>query len=157
MASSMISTDPLVARSFYLDFPNLSSFVLSAVSGLEVELEVVPLSQNGPNGKQEHIKSLGGGLKVPEISVTRMAPQDAQNDPLWKWFLDIRDHGFKNRTDKRQDGSIILYDGAGTEVGRFNIFGCWPSKIAADSLSTESNEALKETITFQAERIERAK
>ena len=157
MTNSMISTDPLVARMFYLDFPNLSGFVLTAVSGLEVELDVVPFAANGANGKQEHLKTLGGGLKVPEVTVTRMAPQDAESDKLWKWFLDIRDHGFKDRTDKRQNGSIVLYDSSGSEVGRYNIFGCWPSKIAADALSTESNEPLKETITLQAERIERSK
>lgn len=157
MPGDLINYDPIVARSFFLDFPNLTSFILSGVSGLEVELDVVQIAQNGKDGKQQHIKSLGGGLKVPEISVTRLAPIDAAGDPLWKWFLDIRDHGFKNRSDQRQDGSIILYDVAGTEVGRYNIFGCWPSKIAADALSTDSNEPLKETISIQAERIERVK
>jgi phage tail-like protein len=157
MPNAMIPTDPIVARAFFLDFPKLSGFVLSGVSGMDVELDVVTLEQTGANGKQQHVKTVGGMLKVPEVSVTRMAPADAQSDKLWTWFLDIRDHGFKGRTDKRQDGSIILYDRTGAELGRYNLFGCWPSKISVDALSTESNEPLKETITFQAERIERAK
>jgi phage tail-like protein len=155
--SGLINTDPIVARSFFLDFPNLAGFVLSGVSGMDIEMDVVTLEQTGKDGKQQHVKTLGGKLKVPEISVTRMAPKKDENDKLWAWFLDIREHGFKNRTDHRQDGSIVLYDSTGTEVSRYNIFGCWPSKISVDSLSTDSNEPLKETITFQAERIELAK
>lgn len=157
MPNELINTDPIIARSFYLDFPKLSGFILSGVSGLDVEVDVVSLAQNGKDGKQQHIKTLGGALKTPELSVTRMAPMDAQSDPLWKWFLEIREKGMKSRTDGRQDGSIIIYDASATEVGRYNIFGCWPSKIAGDALSTESNDALKETITFQTERIERTK
>jgi hypothetical protein len=46
-------------------------------------------------------------------------------------------------------------DSAFEEVGRFNLQNAWPSKIASDSLSTDSNEAMKENITFQCERIDR--
>jgi phage tail-like protein len=157
MPNSLISTEPIVARNFFLDIPGEATLVLSGVSGLDVELDVVPVAQNGKDGKQEHIKTVGGVLKAPDISITRMAPQDATNDPLWKWFLDIRDKGFKSRTDKRKDLSIVLYDVGAAEVGRFNIFAAWPSKIATDALSTESNEPMKENITLVCERIERVK
>jgi phage tail-like protein len=157
MPNSLISTEPIVARNFFLDIPGEATLVLSGVSGLDVELDVVPVAQNGKDGKQEHIKTVGGVLKAPDISITRMAPQDAANDPLWKWFLDIRDKGFKSRTDKRKDLSIVLYDVGASEVGRFNIFAAWPSKIATDALSTESNEPMKENITLVCERIERVK
>lgn len=157
MPNSLIATDPIVARNFFLDIPGESTLVLQGVSGLDVELDVVNVSQNGAGGKQEHIKTVGGVLKAPDVSLTRMAPQAATNDPVWKWFLDIRDHGFKDRSDKRKNVSIILYDVAMAEVGRFNITNAWPSKIATDSLSTDSNDAMKETITLVCERIERVK
>lgn len=157
MPNSLISDEPIVARNFFLNIPGEDTLVLSGVSGLDVELDVVNVSQNGKNGKQEHIKTIGGVLKTPDISVTRMAPADAQKDPLWKWFIDIRDHGFKSRSDKRKDISIVLYDVGGTEVGRFNVFGAWPSKIGTDALSTDSNEPMKESITLVNERIERVK
>jgi hypothetical protein len=51
----------------------------------------------------------------------------------------------------------VLYDSAYDEVGRFNWFNGWPSKIATDSLSTDSNDPMKETITLVVERIERVK
>jgi phage tail-like protein len=157
MPNSIISTEPIVARNFFLDIPGESTLVLSGVSGLDVEVDVVPLSQNGKNGKQEHIKTIGGVLKAPDVTVTRMAPQAADADPLWKWFMDIRDHGFKDRSDKRKTVSIVLYDVGANEVGRFNLFNVWPSKIATDALSTESNEPMKETITLVCERVDRVK
>jgi phage tail-like protein len=157
MPNSLIATDPIVARNFFLDIPGESTLILSGVTGLDVELDVVNVAQTGKSGKQEHIKTLGGALKVPDVSVTRVAPASAIEDPLWKWFIDIRDHGFKDRADKRKNISIVLYDTTLTEVGRFNFTNAWPSKIATDALSTESNEPVKETITIVCERIERIK
>lgn len=157
MPNSLISTDPIVARNFFLDIPGESSLILSGVTGLDVELDVVNVAQTGKSGKQEHIKTLGGALKVPDVSVTRVAPASATEDPLWKWFIDIRDHGFKDRADKRKNISIVLYDTTLAEVGRFNFTNAWPSKIATDGLSTDSNEPVKETITIVCERIERIK
>ncbi|MCU1657903.1 MAG: hypothetical protein QOJ80_5425 [Mycobacterium sp.] len=158
MPNDLISTDPIVARNFYLNIDG-ENLVLSGVSGLDIELEVVPLNQNGKDGKQQHIKTLGGTIKAPDISITRMAPLSAENDPVWKWFKDIRDGGMKAdaRDTKRKNGSIVLYDSSYTEVGRFNFFNGWPSKIGTDALSTDSNEPMKETITLVVERIERVK
>lgn len=158
MPNDLISNDPIVARNFYLELDG-ENLVLSGVSGLEIELDVVSIAQNGKDGKQQHIKTLGGVLKAPQITVTRMAPLNAKNDPVWKWFLRIRDGGMKAaaRSATRKNGSIVLYDSAYDEVGRFNFFNGWPSKIATDSLSTDSNDPMKETIVLEVERIERIK
>jgi len=157
MSNSLISTDPIVARSFFLEIKGMDTLILQSVSGLDVELDVVSTSQNGAKGKQEHIKTLGGVLKTPEIQMVRMAPQESSKDPIWTWFLSIRDTGFASRTDKRQSGSIVLYDNQLKEIARFDFINGWPSKISTDQLSTDSNDPMKETITFQTERIERSK
>jgi phage tail-like protein len=158
MPNDLISNDPIVARNFYLELDG-ENLVLSGVSGLEIELDVVSIAQNGKDGKQQHVKTLGGVLKAPEITVTRMAPLNAKSEPLWTWFLRIRDGGMKaaSRSETRKNGSIVLYDSAYDEVGRFNFFNGWPSKIATDPLSTDSQEAMKETITLVVERMERIK
>jgi phage tail-like protein len=158
MPNDLISNDPIVARNFYLSIDG-ANLLLSGVSGLEIEMDVVPLQQNGKDGKQQHIKTLGGVLKAPDITITRMAPLNALEDPLWKWFRQIRDGGMKAkaRSEHRKSGAIILYDSAYDEVGRFDWFNGWPSKISTDALSTDSNEPMKETITLVVERIERVK
>jgi phage tail-like protein len=155
--TSLIATDPIVARNFFLEIPGMDTLIMQSVSGLDVELDVVEVTQNGKDGKQQHIKTLGGTLKTPTVTMTRMAPQKAESDPIWKWFLAIRDGGFASRSSNRQNGSIVLYDGTLKEVARFNFFNGWPSKISTDQLSSDSNDAMKETIEFQTERIERTK
>lgn len=160
MPNDLINTDPIIVRNFFLEIKGIDGrLVLSGVSGLDIELDVVPLSQNGKDGKQQHIKTLGGTLKAPDIQITRMAPLSAASDPVWEWFNKIRASGMKaaSRPDQRKEGSIVLYDSSYTEVGRFDWFNGWPSKIATDALSTESNEPMKETITLVVERIERVK
>lgn len=158
MPNELISSDPIVARNFYLEIDDVK-LVLSGVSGLEIELDVVPIAQNGQFGRQQHIKTLGGQLKANDITITRMAPTSAKDDALWKWFLRIRAAGMKatGRALTRKNGSIVLYDSAYDEVGRFNFFNGWPSKIATSELSTDSNEPMKETITLVVERVERIK
>lgn len=158
MPNALINTDPIVAQNFFLEIDD-TTIILASVSGLDVEYDVVTTQQTGMNGKTEMIKTRGNVQKASDISITRMAPMDAVNDPIWKWFHSIRDKGFAgvDRTNNRKNGSIVLYDSAAKEVGRFNFFNGWPSKISTDSLSTDSNEAVKETITLVVERLERKK
>ena len=83
----------------------------------------------------------------------------AMDDPIWKWFKAVRESGLKgtDRAGSRKNGSIVFFDTALTEVGRFNFFNGWPSKIGTDAVSTESNDPVKETITLVIERLERIK
>src|ERR1700722_12139339 len=120
MPNDLISTDPIVAQNFYLEIDG-ENIILSGVSGLDLELDVVTIQQNGKDGKKQSIKTLGTSLKVPDISMTRMAPMDAMSDPIWKWFGEIRDSGFAGtkRDGARKNGSVVLYDTAFTEIGRF--------------------------------------
>jgi phage tail-like protein len=158
MPNELLSTDPIVARMFYLEIDG-ENIVLSGVSGISLELDVVSTQQVGPSGKVQHIKTLGQITKVPEIVVTRMAPMDAMSDPLWKWFTEVRTKGFTgtSRATNRKNGSVVMYDTALTEVARFNFMNAWPNKIATDGLSSDSNEMVKETITLVVESIDRVK
>jgi phage tail-like protein len=158
MPNDLITTDPIVAQNFYLEIDG-DNIILSGVSGLDVEHDVVAIQQVGKDGKAQSVKTRGNALKAGDITITRMAPMDAMADPIWKWFRTIRDTGFAgvNRTTNRKNGSIVLYDTAFTEIGRFNFFNAWPSKISTDSVSTDSSEPVKETITLVIERLDRVK
>jgi phage tail-like protein len=159
MPNDLISNDPIVAQNFALEVDGTPIAILSGVSGLDIEIDVVSIQQNGPGGKMQMVKTRGQMTKSPDLSLTRMAPADATSDGLWKWFTDVRTKGFAltDRTGNRKNGSVVMYDSVGTEVGRFNFFNAWPSKIATDAMSTDSNDAVKETITLVCERIERVK
>jgi len=157
MPNDLISTDPIVAQNFYLEIDG-ENIILSGVSGLDVEHDVVTIQQNGPTGRMQVVKTRGNTQKAPDLTITRMAPSDAMSDPIWKWFIAIRDKGLTmDRASARKNGSIVLYDTSFVEIGRFNFLKGWPSKIATDAVSTESSEAVKETITLVIERLDRVK
>ncbi len=157
MPNDLISTDPIVAQNFYLEIDG-ENIILSGVSGLDVEHDVVTIQQNGPTGKMQVVKTRGNTAKAPDLTITRMAPADAMADPIWKWFIAIRDKGLTmDRASARKNGSIVLYDTSFVEIGRFNFIKGWPSKIATDAVSSDSNEAVKETITLVIERLDRVK
>ena len=155
MPNDLIS-EPLVARVFTIDIDGIASGVqLTAVSALELEMDVITVTVNGPKGMQQHIKTRGGAVKVPDVVITRLAPLDATSDPIWQWFIAIRDGGLTPA--QRKNGSIILHDSVYAEVGRFNFFAAWPSKLATDGFGAESTEAIKENITLSLDRFERTK
>ena len=159
MPNDLISTDPLVSHSFFLEVDGSVVTMLSGVSGLDAEVEVITTTQVGPKGQRQTIKTLGGQTKAPDISLTRMAPVDATKDKLWQWFNEVRDKGMQvdKRAGARKNGSIVLYDTSNKEVSRFNFFNAWPSKISTDALSAEGNDFVKETITLVCEKFERVK
>ncbi|WGL52101.1 phage tail protein [Nocardioides sp. BP30] len=158
MPNDLISTDPIVAQNFYLELDGVS-IVLSSVGGLDLEFDVVTMSQAGPGGIKQQVKTRGSVLKVSDLTITRMAPKDAMNDPIWKWFYTIHDKGFVigDRTNNRKNGSVVLYDSSQAEIGRYNFFNGWPSKISTDQMSSDSNEPVKENITLVIERLQRVK
>ena len=159
MPNALISTDPLVSQNFFLEIDGAVVSILSSVSGLDIEMEVVTTEQAGANGKVQVVKTLGKANKAPDLSLVRMAAPDMSNDKLWGWFNSIRDKGMAltNRTGARKNGSIVMYDSANTEIARFNFTNGWPSKIATDQLSVESNDPVKETITLVVESLARVK
>jgi phage tail-like protein len=159
MPNELINTDPLIAQNFFLEIDGSVVSILSGVSGLDIEMEVASTQQVGKDGKSQTIKTLAGRNKAPDLSLTRMAPADSTSDKLWTWFNDIMGKGISlmDRTNQRKNGSVVLYDSTHKEVARFNFINGWPSKIATDALSVDSNDPVKETITLTIEKLERIK
>jgi phage tail-like protein len=159
MPNSLINTDPMVSQNFFLEIDGGAITILSSVSGLDLEVDVVSTEQVGPGGKVQVVKTVGTATKAPDLQLVRMAPPDMAQDQVWSWFNTIRDKGIKlgDRSDQRKNGSIVLYDSTNTEISRFNFTNGWPSKIATDQLSVDSNDVVKETITLVVESLARVK
>lgn len=157
--AELINTDPIVSQNFFLEIDGSVVSILTSVSGLDVEVDVVTMQQAGANGKTQIIKTLGNVNKPPDLQLVRMAPPDSTQDKLWGWFNDIRDKGIllSDRTNNRKSGSIVMYDTTNAEIARFNFTNGWPSKISTDQLSVDSNDPVKETITLVVESLARVK
>ncbi|NED93722.1 phage tail protein [Phytoactinopolyspora alkaliphila] len=158
-ASGLFKNDPIIAQNFFLEIDGQVITALMTVSGLDIEVGVMKVTQGGADGMKQQVKSLGQAVETPDLQLTRVAPLDSTSDPMWKWFEDIRTGGLSAnaRDAKRKNGSVVLYDSSREEVARFNFFSGWPSKISTDQLSVDGGEAVKETITLVIERLERVK
>ncbi|HVF06458.1 MAG TPA: phage tail protein [Frankiaceae bacterium] len=159
MPNDLISHDPLISQNFFLEIDGEVVSVLSSVSGLDIEVEVASIQQAGKTGKSQMVRTLGNQNKAPELQLARMAPVDSTSDKMWTWFNEIRDKGMVvgERAKSRKNGSIVIYDTSNAEACRFNFYNAWPSKIATDQLSIDSQDPVKESITLQCERLERVK
>ncbi|MDQ1395044.1 MAG: hypothetical protein QOG64_303 [Acidimicrobiaceae bacterium] len=157
--TDLIKHDPLVASNFWLELDGATVSLLSEVSGLDLEIEVVEAKQTGQNGIYAGFKAMGQAKMAGELTIKRMAPIDMANDPLWKWFNDLREKGMAaaSRDAKRKHGSVVVYDASNVEVSRWNFYNSWPSKVSNDSFSASSAEPVSESWTLAIERLERKK
>ncbi|HXW82006.1 MAG TPA: phage tail protein [Acidimicrobiales bacterium] len=158
-ATNVESSDPLVANHFFLEVDGEVVSQLSEVSGLDVELEVTDIQQQLANGQYAQRKTFSKPKWTGELSVKRLAPVDATQDSLWKWFNTIRDKGMSvsSLDQQRKNGSVVIYDSTLKEVSRWNFFNAWPSKISNDSFTVGGNDPISETVTVQYEKLERTK
>ena len=157
--SDLIKNDPLVGSNFWLQFDGEDGLFITEVSGLDVEIEVVEAKQTSKNGIYATYKGMGQAKMAAELTIKRLAPLEAEQDFLWKWFKDIRDKGMHvgDRSTARKNGSLVIYDASNTEVARWNFFNGWPSKISSDSFSAGSAEPISETVTLVIEKLDRKK
>ena len=156
--AGLFTADPIISQNFFLEIDGKVVSALMSVSGLDVEVGVGKVTQIGENGQKQQIKFLGQTVEVPDLSLSRVAPSDVDNDELWKWFKAVRSGGLMgDRAQNRKNGSVVLFDASGQEVARFNFFAGWPSKISTDQLSVDGQDAIKETVTLVIERLERVK
>jgi phage tail-like protein len=151
--------DPLIATNFFLEIAGSVVSALSEVSGLDLELETADVLQRSEKGHLVQNKTYSKPKMTGELTVKRHAPLDAEADPMWKWFMKIREKGMSiaNRGGERKDGSVVIYDTTMTEIARWNFYHAFPTKISQDSLTIGSNEPINETITLVHEKLERKK
>jgi phage tail-like protein len=57
---------------------------------------------------------------------------------------------------ERTNGSIVIYDADGTELGRWNFEAGWPSKWSASDLNAGSDDVMIEDLTITHEGIRKA-
>lgn len=158
-----VTQDPLITTNFYLEITGQIIANLTSVDGLNLEIEKTDINQRLDKGVLvQHVAPTRPKF-TGELTVKRLAPLDSTSDPLWKWFLDIRNNGIPaaTRDTQRKDGSIVVMNtgglGALVEVSRWSFTAAWPSKIQVDSFEVTKNDPVSETITFQYETLNRTK
>jgi phage tail-like protein len=139
--------DPLVGFHFAVDIQGGVIGYFTECSGLGSENEII--EQKVVNNGQEVILKLPGRLKWENIVLKRGI---TSNLDIWDWREQIENGNFEVA---RKNGSIIMYDGHGKEVARWNFERAWPVKITGPQPRSDSNEIGIEELTLVHEYIKR--
>jgi len=104
---------------------------------LTIEREVKPQPEGGVN---DFIHQLPGRLKRLNITLKH----GLAGNELWQWFQ----QGLYDVKIESRNISIVLYDGALTEVRRWDLVDVYPAKWNGSSLNSAKQEVFIESVEF---------
>jgi phage tail-like protein len=117
-------------------------------------IEIVEVSPNQwAKAKCGHLTT----AKIPGRSTTDniVLKRGMTNSPfLWKWFTEVELGKWKNNV---AEGSLSIYDQAGSEQARYNFRGAWPLRYSTSQANAQSTELAIEELELAVETLERAK
>lgn len=144
-----MSTDFSAAQGGYFSF-ELDGTVLgffTSCSGLSSEVDVIEQTQITVTGKKVTTKQPGTSRTYSEVVLKRGFTKDrALND----WFDETVDAAVKVG---RKTGSIVILSREFKEISRFNLDGCFPSKLTVSDLNAGSGEAMVEELTLRHDEL----
>lgn len=130
---------------FTVELDNGIDGYFTDVSGLAIEIEVV---EKTDSSKDTLTRKRPGTTKYSEINLKRTLSADKK---FWAWAKSIRD----GKKDFRTKGAVVLFDIAGTEIGRWTFENAWPSKWSASDLDVGTDDLMVEEVTLQVELLKR--
>jgi phage tail-like protein len=140
--------DKVYASFFALEIDGVKIAFFTGCSGLNIEFDVATFKQ--VSGKQMVTVKIPGKVKYSEVVMKRGYSADMI---IHKWFDEVVD-AKDNQKKFVKTGSIVLYSREMTEVARFSLTNCWPSKLSVTDLNAGSSEVLVEELTIQHEMID---
>lgn len=141
-----IGEDALSGYNFSIEIDSIAIAQFREVSGLSAEITTIEHRENNPKGLPV-LKKLPGSRKYGDITLKRGR---TDSKVLWDWIKQVQDGKID---DARKNGSIVLYDYAGSEKSRFNFLNAWPSKVSIGSMQAGGSEVLLEECTITHEGV----
>ena len=128
---------------FALEIDSVKIAWFTGASGLSMEFDVATFKET--NGKKVIERKRAGKPKYSEVTLKRGF---TTNMDVHNWFKTVMD---AEKETPYKTASIVLFNRQQEECGRFNLEGCWPSKLTISDLSSGSDEVMVETLTIQHE------
>ncbi len=115
-----------------------------AVEGIQTQVEVIAYQ----SGRDMYPRQIPGRPKIAPVVLKKGYVNTAL---LWDWIKATMDGNFRF-----ENASIVLMDDSGrTELARYNLLDCWPSRWAGWQLDANSDNAMVEEFELQVRTIER--
>lgn len=132
---------------FALEIEGVEVGRFTSVTGLGYTAEVVTFQDTLASGKVITRKR-PGRISYNDITLSRGLSAD---NALVDWYQTVLDGAVE-----RKNGSIVMFDPAGNENGRWNFEQAWISAWSATDLSAASDDIVIEEVTITHEFLERA-
>ncbi|MGF1485908.1 MAG: phage tail protein [Prochloraceae cyanobacterium] len=146
-------TEFLAASNFYIEFKLKGDneeidAIFQECLGLKLAQETIEIcevtpqkwdiaiNEKGVRGKYGRIirTKIPGNFTTDNLILKRGMTKSAT---LWKWFESVR---LGNWFDRRRDGSVVIYNQAGQEQVRVNIFGAYPVRYTLGDLASHKTD-----------------
>jgi phage tail-like protein len=131
---------------FSLEIDGLTMAYFTACSGISLEFEPVTFKQG--TGSTIVERKRPGRPKYSEVVLKRGLTQDTA---LYDWFDEVVKAA---GATPYKTGSIVIFGRDASEVARFNLENCWPSKLSVSDLSAGSDDVMIEEVTIQHEYLD---
>ncbi len=128
--------NPIPAFRFWVEIDSIVVAEFQECSGLRLERTVETIEEGGVN---DHLQILPGRNKYSNITLKNGM---TYTDELWKWYQE----GLYDAKVKRVNFSILLRDGKGDVVKRWNVLQGFPVKWEGPQFNSDSSQIAVETL-----------
>jgi phage tail-like protein len=120
---------------------------IRSISGLIGDTEVVEYQ----DGEDQILRKRPGRTRYSNIVIKRSYLSSA-NDPIYLWRKNV-----VNGTIQRKNGSVIICNQSGVEIGRYNFTDAWPCNWKGPDMDNSKAALLTEEIILAVESIVKVK
>ncbi len=145
----MNTSYPLVTTWFHVDFQDQITGAFQKCTGFGSEHEVIEQWGCGPRGAV-NIK-IPGNIKWNHITLSKGLTSSVQ---MWEWLDQVATGGRKKAL---RNGTITMYNQAGTAIARWEFINAWPVKLTGPSANAAGNEIGIEELEIAHEGYHRVK
>ena len=140
--------DSAVGHSFGLEVDSIMIRLITEVSGLKMEQDVIEYKSNTADGKF-FVRKAPGSPKAGEVTLTRGLTAD---NSFEKWITACR---LGQMGQARKGGAIIVFDYEGLPIKRYELTNAWPKSLEISSLKAGDTSVLTEklVITYESMKV----
>ncbi|MGQ0519561.1 MAG: phage tail protein [Actinomycetota bacterium] len=141
-----IGEHPIAGYSYHVEISGVTMAQFKSAEGLGIKIGVIEHRENKLTGLPV-LKKLPGHVQYSDITLKRGKVNDKV---FWDWIKQVADGDIDGA---RKEGSVVLFDYAHGEVGRFDFEGAWPSDVNVGALDAAGDEVLLESLTITIEKL----
>ena len=137
--------DQILSFRFRLEIQDKLAGVFLSISGLNINIEST--THTITESTKQIQRRLPGRVSYGDLQLSRGA---TANNDIYDWFVDLQEGKVE-----RHNGSIILQDGSGKDVARWDFENCWPMSMSFDALDSNNSSPVNVSTTLCVESMHR--